>query len=61
MNISEVKKWAAAYDSWVSTHSNYNLIKEVSQGQNNDFCNFRNLWLLLAEDVSHPPPLLHLC
>jgi hypothetical protein len=37
MNISEVKRRAAAYDSWVSTHSNNNLTKDASQGQNNDF------------------------
>jgi hypothetical protein len=39
MNIPKVKRWAAAYDSWVSTHSNCNLIKDASQGQNNDFRN----------------------
>jgi hypothetical protein len=32
-----VKRWADAYDSWVRTHSNYNLIKDASQGQNNNF------------------------
>jgi hypothetical protein len=55
MNISEVKRLAAAYDSWVSTHSNYNLIKDSSQGQNIDFA-ISEIVTAASRGMLCPPP-----